>query len=126
MTRRDSSGGAPIRRRADPATGAVACIRGLSGPAGGAGESVAICEQIGDPALAKGLIERKVVHIVTPGTVTDEALLDERRDTLLMAISRSKQGYGLDWADLAGRRSLVDEVDNEDAPEAEAALQTSP
>ncbi|KGR42034.1 hypothetical protein NX04_12325 [Xanthomonas vasicola] len=90
------------------------------------GESVAICEQIGDPALAKGLVERKVVRIVTPGTVTDEALLDERRDTLLMTISRSKQGYGLAWADLAGGRFLVNEVDNEDAPEAEAALQTSP
>ena len=46
------------------------------------GESVAICEQIGDPAKSKGPVERKVVRVVTPGTVTDEALLDERRDTL--------------------------------------------
>ena len=59
------------------------------------GESVAICEQIGDPALAKGLVERKVVRIVTPGTVTDEALLQDRRDTLLMAVARGKTGYGL-------------------------------
>ena len=76
---------------------------------------------IGDPALAKGLVERKVVRIVTPGTVTDEALLDERRDTLLMALSRSKQGYGLAWADLAGGRFMVNEVETEDALEAELA-----
>ena len=75
------------------------------------GESVAICEQIGDPALAKGLVERKVVRIVTPGTVTDEALLNERRDTLLLAVARGKRGYGLAWADLAGGRFLVNEVD---------------
>src|SRR3546814_1640874 len=61
------------------------------------GESVAICEQIGDPAASKGLVERKVVRIVTPGTVTDEALLSERRDTLLLAVARGKNGYGLAW-----------------------------
>ena len=71
------------------------------------GESVAICEQIGDPAASKGLVERKVVRIVTPGTVTDEALLQDRRDTLLMAVSGGKQGYGLAWADLAGGRFQV-------------------
>ena len=50
------------------------------------GESVAICEQIGDPATSKGPVERKVVRIVTPGTLTDEALLEERRDNLLAAV----------------------------------------
>ena len=85
------------------------------------GESVAICEQIGDPALSKGLVERKVVRIVTPGTVTDEALLDERRDTLLLAISRGKHGYGLAWADLASGRLRANEVTGEDALEAELA-----
>lgn len=85
------------------------------------GESVAICEQIGDPALAKGLVERKVVRIVTPGTVTDEALLQDRRDTLLLAVSRNKSGFGIAWADLAAGRFLVNEVANEDALEAEIA-----
>ncbi|HZH44976.1 MAG TPA: DNA mismatch repair protein MutS [Lysobacter sp.] len=85
------------------------------------GESVAICEQIGDPAQAKGLVERKVVRVVTPGTVTDEALLSERHDTLLMAVARGKAGYGLAWADLAGGRFLVNEVASEDALEAELA-----
>ncbi|GAB3727223.1 DNA mismatch repair protein MutS [Luteimonas pelagia] len=90
------------------------------------GESVAICEQIGDPAQSKGLVERKVVRIVTPGTVTDEALLDERRDTLLLAVARGGSAtkgwrYGLAWADLAGGRFLANEVAGEDALEAELA-----
>ena len=85
------------------------------------GESVAICEQIGDPALAKGLVERKVVRIVTPGTVTDDALLQERRDTLVMALARGRQGYGLAWADLSSGRFLVNEVSNEDGLAAELA-----
>ena len=50
------------------------------------GESVVICEQIGDPATSKGPVERQVVRIITPGTVSDEALLDERRDNLLAAV----------------------------------------
>ena len=85
------------------------------------GESVAICEQIGDPAASKGLVERKVVRIVTPGTVTDEALLQDRRDTLLLAVSRGKSGYGLAWADLSAGRFLVNEVANDNALEAEFA-----
>ncbi|RMH87890.1 DNA mismatch repair protein MutS [Lysobacter pythonis] len=85
------------------------------------GESVAICEQIGDPATSKGLVERKVVRVVTPGTVTDEALLQDRRDTLLMAVARDRSGYGLAWADLAGGRFQVARVANDDQLEAELA-----
>jgi len=89
------------------------------------GESVAICEQIGDPALAKGLVERKVVRVVTPGTVTDDALLNERRDTLLLALARHTLGketrYGLAWADLAGGRFVVNEVAGDAALETELA-----
>ncbi|WP_245960728.1 DNA mismatch repair protein MutS [Wenzhouxiangella sediminis] len=68
------------------------------------GESVAICEQIGDPDTAKGPVERKVVRIVTPGTVTEESLLEERTERLLAAILPGKQGFGLAWLDLAGGR----------------------
>ena len=85
------------------------------------GESVAICEQVGDPAASKGLVERKVVRIVTPGTVTDEALLQDRRDTLLLAVARGKGGYGMAWADLSAGRFLVSEVASGDALEAELA-----
>lgn len=117
LTQRGNSGGAPIPMAGVP----VHAYEGYLARLVALGESVAICEQIGDPALAKGLVERKVVRIVTPGTVTDEALLNERRDTLLMAVSRGKSGYGLAWADLAGGRFLVNEVDSDDALEAELA-----
>ncbi|WDS36408.1 DNA mismatch repair protein MutS [Pseudoxanthomonas sp.] len=117
LTQRGSSSGAPIPMAGVP----VHAYEGYLARLVALGESVAICEQIGDPATSKGLVERKVVRIVTPGTVTDEALLNERRDTLLMAVSRGKSGYGLAWADLAGGRFLVNEVDSEDALEAELA-----
>jgi DNA mismatch repair protein MutS len=84
------------------------------------GESVAICEQIGDPN-GKGPMQRKVVRVVTPGTVTDEALLEERRDNLLLAINGGKNGYGLAWADLAGGRFLLAEVADAEALAAELA-----
>src|SRR3546814_18173031 len=71
--------------------------------------------------MRKGLVVLKGVRIVTPGTVTDEALLSERRDTLLLAVARGKNGYGLAWADLAGGRFLVNEVSGDDALEAELA-----
>jgi DNA mismatch repair protein MutS len=117
LTQRGQSAGAPIPMAGVPyhaAEGYLARLVAL-------GESVAICEQIGDPAASKGLVERKVVRIITPGTVTDEALLEERRDTLLMALSRSRGGFGLAWADLAGGRFLVSEVGSEDALAAEIA-----
>ncbi|WP_090450297.1 DNA mismatch repair protein MutS [Dyella sp. OK004] len=86
------------------------------------GESVALCEQIGDPALAKGIVERKVVRIVTPGTVTDAALLEERRDNLLLSIAAGPQGaYGLAWVDLASGRFLLSEVPSAEALAAELA-----
>ena len=87
------------------------------------GESVAICEQIGDPAKSKGPVDRQVVRVVTPGTVTDDALLEQRRDTLLAAVAREpgKEGdsFGLAWLDLAAGRFTVLEADGEAALEAE-------
>ena len=117
LTQRGQSAGQPIPMAGVP----VHAYEGYLARLVALGESVAICEQIGDPAQSKGLVERKVVRIVTPGTVTDEALLQDRRDTLLMAVSRSKAGYGLAWADLAAGRFLVNEVAGEDALEAELA-----
>lgn len=117
LTQRGNSAGQPIPMAGVP----VHAYEGYLARLVALGESVAICEQIGDPALAKGLVERKVVRIVTPGTVTDEALLQDRRDTLLMAVARSKHGYGIAWADLAGGRFLVNEVTSDDMLEAELA-----
>jgi DNA mismatch repair protein MutS len=65
------------------------------------GVSVAICEQIGDPALAKGPVERAVTRIVTPGTLTDANLLDDRNDSLLLALTIDRQRAGLAWLNLA-------------------------
>ncbi|MCX8017854.1 MAG: DNA mismatch repair protein MutS, partial [Rhodocyclaceae bacterium] len=65
------------------------------------GVSVAICEQIGDPAQTKGPVERKIVRIVTPGTVTDAALLDDKSDSLLLALQPAKTRVGLAWLNLA-------------------------
>ena len=66
------------------------------------GESVAIAEQVGDVATAKGPVERKVVRVVTPGTVTDAELLPERADTVLLAVHRERATWGLAWLALAG------------------------
>ncbi|PXW01457.1 DNA mismatch repair protein MutS [Pantoea ananatis] len=78
------------------------------------GESVAICEQIGDPALSKGPVERKVVRIVTPGTISDEALLQERQDNLLAAIVQGARGYGYATLDISsGRFRLSEPADQE-------------
>ncbi|HFD13427.1 MAG TPA: DNA mismatch repair protein MutS [Crenotrichaceae bacterium] len=79
------------------------------------GESVAICEQIGDPATTKGPVERKVVRVITPGTLTEESLLEERADSLLTAISVGKHNlYGIASLDMASGRLVLQEVDNLD------------
>jgi DNA mismatch repair protein MutS len=85
------------------------------------GESVAICEQIGDPATSKGPVERKVVRIVTPGTVTDEALLRERAENLICAISRTGDKFGLATLDLGSGRFLVQQLNHVTEMEAEIA-----
>lgn len=79
------------------------------------GESVAICEQIGDPATSKGPVERMVTRIVTPGTLTDEALLAESRDNLVAAIQADRDSVGIAWLDLAGGRFRMMKVPNFDA-----------
>ena len=117
LTQRGRSAGEPIPMAGVPAHAYESYLARLVA----LGESVAICEQVGDPATSKGLVERKVVRIVTPGTVTDEALLHERRDTLLMAVAAVRNGYGLAWADLSSGRFLVNEVESEDALAAELA-----
>ena len=77
------------------------------------GESVVICEQVGDPATSKGPVERAVARIVTPGTLTDAALLDDKRDTLLMALTGGRGVWGLAWLNLASGEFKVSEVASE-------------
>jgi len=74
------------------------------------GESVAICEQVGDPATSKGPVERKVMRVITPGTVTDENLLDERRDNYLMAIASTGEQIGISVLDVSCGRFFVQEL----------------
>jgi DNA mismatch repair protein MutS len=77
------------------------------------GESVAICEQIGDPATSKGPVERKVMRIVTPGTVSDEALLDEKRDNLLVSVCNQGDQIGLAYLDIGSGRFVINQLSNE-------------
>ncbi|TBR38981.1 MULTISPECIES: DNA mismatch repair protein MutS [Dyella] len=118
LTQRGQSAGQPIPMAGVPYHAAENYLARLVR----LGESVAICEQVGDPALAKGPVERKVVRIVTPGTVTDAALLEERRDNLLLSIAAGPQGaYGLAWVDLASGRFLLSEVPTAETLAAELA-----
>jgi DNA mismatch repair protein MutS len=84
-----------------------------------AGEAVAIAEQIGDPAESKGPVERRVVRIVTPGTLSDEALLDEQRDQLILAVTARGEAYGLAHLDLSSGRFRVLEVNGGEALQSE-------
>ncbi|MEM8489909.1 MAG: DNA mismatch repair protein MutS [Pseudomonadota bacterium] len=81
----------------------------------GLGMSVAIAEQIGDPATSKGPVERQVVRVVTPGTLSDEALLDEHRERLLLALAQEAQVFGIAYLDLSSGRFRILEVEGEDA-----------
>ncbi len=74
------------------------------------GESVAICEQIGDPSTSKGPVERRVTRVVTPGTLTDSALLEDKRDNVLLAVHCSRETAGLAWLTLASGRFVAMET----------------
>jgi DNA mismatch repair protein MutS len=106
LTQRGASNGAPIKMAGVPYHAAEQYLARLVKM----GESVAICEQIGDPAASKGPVERKVVRIVTPGTVTDSALLEEKRDSLLLALHEHHGKLGLAWLNLASGRFFVSET----------------
>jgi DNA mismatch repair protein MutS len=103
LTARGQSAGAPIPMAGVPFHAVDSYLARLVRK----GESVAICEQIGDPAASKGPLERQVVRVVTPGTVTDAALLDERADTLVASVARDASRFGLAWLDLAAGRFTV-------------------
>lgn len=111
LTARGQSAGQPIPMAGVPYHSAENYIARLVRR----GESVAICEQIGDPAKSKGPVERQVVRVVTPGTVTDEAFLEERRDTLLASVYQDGSRFGLAWLELSSGRFSVLEADGNEA-----------
>lgn len=83
------------------------------------GVSVAVCEQVGDPATSKGPVERKVMRIVTPGTVSDEALMEEHKDNLLVSVFEQDDKVGFAVMDLAAGRFGVFEVNDLASAESE-------
>ncbi|MFZ5537261.1 MAG: DNA mismatch repair protein MutS [Pseudomonadota bacterium] len=117
LTHRGQSAGEPIPMAGVPYHAAEGYLARLVKM----GESVAICEQIGDPATSKGPVERKVVRIVTPGTLTDEALLEDKRDNLLAAMTPGRKGWGLAWAELASGRFRAMELPDDEALASELA-----
>jgi len=115
LTARGTSGGKPIPMCGIPYHAADRYLARLVE----AGRSVAICEQIGDPATSKGPVERKVMRIITPGTISDEALLQERADSVLLALTGNVEGdsgkecFGLAWLDISSGRFLLSEVNSQ-------------
>jgi DNA mismatch repair protein MutS len=107
LTQRGASNGQPIKMAGFPFHSAEPYLARLVK----LGESVVICEQIGDPATSKGPVERKVVRIVTPGTLTDSALLDEKRDNILLALHERNNKLGIAWLNLASGQFFVSETE---------------
>ncbi len=105
LTQRGESAGAPIPMAGIPVDKLDSYLARLVKQ----GVPVAICEQVGEVGKSRGPVEREVVRIVTPGTVTDDALLDAKRENLLAAIAVDGGSFGLAWLDLsAGRFSVLE------------------
>ena len=115
LTARGKSGGEPIPMAGVPFHAAETYLAKLVK----LGVSVAICEQVGDPATSKGPVERKVARIVTPGTVSDEALMDAGKDNLLCSILIQEERIGIASLDMGSGRFTVLEVKDEEALAAE-------
>src|SRR5258708_984362 len=106
LTSRGVSAGTPVKMAGVPAHSVEQYLAKLVR----LGESVAICEQMGDPAAAKGPVDRQVTRIVTPGTLTDSALLEDKSDNILLALHKDKSTVGLAWLSLASGTLRVAEI----------------
>jgi DNA mismatch repair protein MutS len=111
LTTRGASAGEPIPMAGVPAHAVESYLAKLIR----LGESVVICEQVGDPKTSKGPVAREVTRIVTPGTVTEEALLEDRRDNCLVAVHTQGETFGLAMLDLSSGRFMVMEVEGREA-----------
>lgn len=103
LTQRGTSAGEPIKMAGVPYHAAEQYLAKLVK----SGESIAICEQIGDPATSKGPVAREVIRVITPGTLTDAALLEDKRDCILLALSIHESTLGLAWLNLAAGQLRV-------------------
>lgn len=108
LTARGQSGGKPIPMAGVP----VHAVENYLAKLVRHGESVAVCEQIGDPATSKGPVERQVVRVVTPGTLSDEALLDASKDNLLCAVFSQEQRFGVAYLDISSGRFHLLELED--------------
>ncbi|WP_090331485.1 DNA mismatch repair protein MutS [Nitrosomonas sp. Nm51] len=106
LTQRGTSAGGPIKMAGVPYHAAEQYLARLVK----LGESVAICEQTGDPATSKGPVAREVTRIVTPGTLTDAALMEDKRDCILLALTIHETTLGLAWLNLAAGQLRVMET----------------
>ena len=106
LTKRGASAGEPIRMAGVPYHSVEQYLVKLVR----LGEAVAICEQVGDPAKSKGPVERQVTRILTPGTLTDSALLDDTRDNVLLALYEGEQAIGLARISLAAGQFVLNEI----------------
>ena len=106
LTQRGASAGAPVKMAGVPVHSVEQYLAKLVK----LGQSVAIAEQIGDPATAKGPVDRQVTRIVTPGTLTDPALLEDKADNVLLSLHRDKTTVGLAWLSLASGALRVAEI----------------
>ena len=106
LTQRGASAGAPVKM----AGVSVHSVEQYLAKLVKLGQSVAIAEQIGDPALAKGPVDRQVTRIVTPGTLTDPALLEDKSENILLSLCRDKSSVGLAWLSLASGTLRVAEI----------------
>jgi len=106
LTARGQSAGAPVTMAGVPVHSVDQYLAKLVK----LGEPVAICEQVGDVATAKGPVERKVTRIVTPGTLTDAELLEDKADNVLLAMAADRSTVGLAWLALASGELRVAEV----------------
>ena len=117
LTARGQSAGAPIPMAGVPYHAAESYLGKLVR----LGESVAIAEQVGDPTAASGPVERRIVRVVTPGTVSDDALLDARHETLLAALAQHRETTGLAWLELSSGRFSAMQLTDRDALSGELA-----
>ena len=117
LTHRGQSGGVPIPMAGVPYHAVENYLARLLKK----GESIAICEQIGEVGQNKGPVERQVTRIITPGTATDEALLDAQQDNILLCICQNNTTFGLSWVELSTGTFKITEVDSYDELSAEVS-----
>jgi len=110
LTSRGKSAGSPIPMAGVPYHAADSYLARLLK----LGESVVICEQVGDPATSKGPVDREISRIITPGTITDEALLDQSSENLLAAIFETDGKFGLATMDVCSGRFILMQVENQE------------